>query len=122
MLVRREYLRSSNTHTFTEAEAKHCLQNKTEQKKTKKKGGAYFFHSASHTAAGTVVLQKPKETNMKSRAIAFLPLNFCLVLPPGGSTGQAFVDFTEEYFYNAALKYSALLREIFSPLPHIQPI
>lgn len=49
----------------------------TEQNKTKHR--AYFFHSASHTAAGTVALQKPKGTIAKSRAIALLPLNNALI-------------------------------------------
>lgn len=47
---------------------------------------------------------------MKSRAVGFVPLalfNFCLVLPPGGSTGRGSLGFTATHFYNATPNYTA---------------
>lgn len=69
MLMRREYLRSSNTYTFTEAEAKHCLQNKTKQNT-----GLTSFTQLAILLQGLWLCRNRREQLLKAGLLLFYPL------------------------------------------------
>ena len=53
---------------------------------------------------------------LKAGLLGFSPLvllNFCLVLPPGGSTGRGSIGFTKAHLYSVTPNYTAFLIELF---------